>query len=95
VRVHELDGLTLLLGGAVEGLTLLLGGVVDVSSSSSSSRSSSIKISVGKSFCFLLPTVAVSRDDEMFDCKSEYSPKHDAPADGPSVNASDFLSWGI
>jgi hypothetical protein len=83
-------GLTLLLGGAVEGLTLLLGGAVDVSPMSS--RSSSIKILVGKNFRFLLPTVAVSRDEEMFVCKSEYSPKHLAPTDRPSFKASDFLS---
>jgi hypothetical protein len=83
-------GLTLLLGRAVEGLTLLLGGAVDVLPMSS--RSSSIKILVGKSFRFLLPTVAVSRDEEMFVCKSEYSPKHVLPADRPSFKASDFFS---
>jgi hypothetical protein len=83
-------GLMLLLGGAVEGLTLLLGGAGNVLPMSSRSRS--IEISVGKSFRFLLPTVAVSRDEEMFVCKSEYSPKHVAPADRPSFKASDFLS---
>ena len=30
MQVHELDGLTLLLGGAAEGFTLLLDGAVDV-----------------------------------------------------------------
>ena len=90
MQVHELDGLTLLLSGAVEGLMLLLGGAVNVLSASS--RSSSIEISVKKRFRFLLPTVAVSLDEEMFVCKSEYSPKHVVPADRPSFDASDFLS---
>ncbi len=44
---------------------------------------------------FLLPTVAVSRDERTFDCKSEYSSKHVAPADELSLTASDFLGWGI
>ena len=44
---------------------------------------------------FMLPTVAISRDEIMFDCKSEYSPKHVAPADEPSLTASDFLGWGV
>ena len=71
-------------------MTLLLGGAVDVLPSSS--RSSSIEISVRECFRFLLPTVAVSLDEEMFDCKSEYSPRHIVPADRPSFNASDVLS---
>ena len=90
MQVHELDGLTLLLSGAVEGLTLLLDGAVDVLPASS--RSSSIKISVGKRFRFLLPTVAISWDEEMFVCKSKYSPKHVVPTDRPRLDVSDFLS---
>ena len=69
---------------------LLLGGAVDVSPKFF--RSSSIKILVGECFHFLIPSVAVSWDEEMFVCKSEYSPKHVLPADRPSFNASDFLS---
>ena len=93
MQVHELDRLTLLLGGAVGEFTLLLGGANN--GSSSSSKSSSIKISVGKHFRFLLPTVVVSQDEEMFDYKSEHSPKHVSPTDGLSLNASNFLNWGV
>ena len=80
----------MLLSGAVEGLTLLLGGAVNVLPASS--RLGSIEILVRKRFHFLLPTVAASRDEKMFVCKSEYSPKHVMPADRPSFDASDFLS---
>jgi hypothetical protein len=69
---------------------LLLGGAIDVLPKSF--RSSSIEISVGECFRFLIPFVAVSPDEEMFVCKSKYSPKHVSPADKPSFNASDFLS---
>ena len=82
MQAHALDGLTLLLGGAVDGSSL-------------SSRSNSIKNLVGRSFRFLLSTVAVSRDKRTFNCKSQYSPKHVAPADDSSLTASNFLGWDV
>jgi hypothetical protein len=49
--------------------------------SSPISRSSSIEVSVKRSFCFLLSTVFVSREDGSLICKGENSPSHVAPAE--------------
>ena len=55
------------------------------------SRSSSIKVSVGRNFRFLLSTVIVSRDEWAFICKGKNSPRHVAPAEKPFLTAPNFF----